>query len=577
MKGRFLASLRLVPALRALAPASLVGAALSVPGCVAPTAAARGIALDDPLGLVQDVAAAGNPLRVYVLPAAGYSCSTSTGLITPDIADAEVGAVEDAIVDGSAMISGDMASLSATVPVGDWTILVRGKGTDPVSGRMNRIIASGCATVNGLGASETRGVSITLLPQHDMGMCGDGTLSPDEQCEPPSAGQCDASCHTTAFALHNNPAGTFPAGARARVHVASVTGQRIVATFDAGNSDVALRMLDTDGATITTPPRLERDDALDALGMTQPSAQLGGYPAMAGDGHFAVAMEDYFTGSGDGGDVVVELFSRDRDAMAITPARQTETGTQLLPSAAYAGTGALMVVFEDSSSATGLSGRVFAPSSSTASGAEAFPVGGAVTGARHPIVAGLPSGFVVAFSAGGDVRVQRFGADGSATDASAIAVLDAADAADVQDEPSVAANTDGSFLVAWTEHGSANGDGNGTTVRARAFTTAAAPAGVPLVLPSETSTQSGDQTAPTVAAADGRYLVAWVGQGGVRARIVSGTGTALPNREQPQTAGDFAIAPAGAAPSATAMGASPASWLVAFENAGEVSARRIPR
>ena len=80
------------------------------------------------LGLVQDVAAAGNPLRVYVLPAAGYSCSTSTGLITPDIADAEVGAVEDAIVDGSAMISGDMASLSATVPVGDWTILVRGKG-----------------------------------------------------------------------------------------------------------------------------------------------------------------------------------------------------------------------------------------------------------------------------------------------------------------------------------------------------------------------------------------------------------------------------------------------------------------
>lgn len=572
MMGRLPRSLRLLPAVGALAVPSLCA-----PGCVAPSAGARGIALDDPLGLVQDVASAGNPLRVYVVPAASYACSTSTGLTTPDVPDAEVGAVEDAIVDSEAMINGDMATLTAMVPVGDWVVLVRGKGTDPVSGRTNRIIASGCATVNGLGASETRSVGITLLPQHDMGMCGDGTLSPDEQCEPPSAGQCDASCHTTAFALHNNPATGFPTGARSRVRMASATGQRVVAAYNAGNADVALRMLDTDGAAITNPPRLERDDALDALGMTQPGAQLGGAPAMAADGHFAVAMENYFTAGGDGGDIVVELFSRDRDAMAITPARQVVTGTQLAPSAAYAGNGALMVVFEDSSSATGLSGRVFAANATTASGAEAFPVGGSVSGARHPIVAGLPAGFVVAFGANGDVFVQRFGADGTAMDASAIAVLDAADAADVQDEPSVAANSDGSFLVAWTEHGAANGDGNGTTVRARAFTTAGAAAGAALVLPSETATQSGDQTAPTVAAADGRYLVAWASQGGVRARIVSSTGTALPNREQPQTAGDFPIATAGAAPWAVAMGASPASWLVAYESAGEVSARRIPR
>ncbi|MFO0681506.1 MAG: hypothetical protein U0234_05630 [Sandaracinus sp.] len=569
MMGRSPRSLRLLPAL-VLAPA------LSTPGCVAPSAGARGIALDDPLGLVHDVAAAGNPLRVYVVPASDYACNTSTGLTTPDIPDAEVGTV-GAIVDGEAMIMGDAASLTATVPVGDWTVLVRGKGTDPVSGRMNRIIATGCATVNGLGASETRSVSITLLPLHDMGMCGDGTLSPDEQCEPPSAGQCDATCHTTAFALHNNPAGTFPAGARSHVRMASATGQRIAAAYNAGNADVALRMLDTDGASITTPPRLERDDALDVLGMSQPGAQLGGAPAMAADGHFAIAMENYFTAGGDGGDVVVEFFSRDRDAMAITPVRQNVMGTQLAPSAAYAGTGALMVVFEDSASATGLSGRVFATNATTASGSEAFPVGGATSGARHPIVAGLPSGFVVAFGAGGDVFVQRFAADGTAMDATAIAVVEGADAADVQDEPFVAASSDGSFLVAWTEHGSANGDGNGTTARARAFTTAGAPAGAALVLPSETASQAGDQTAPTVAAADGRYLVAWVGQGGVRARVVSSTGTALPNREQPQTAGDFSIATAGAAPWAVAMGASPASWLIGYENGGEVSARRIPR
>jgi hypothetical protein len=178
------------------------------------------------------------------------------------------------------------------------------------------------------------------------------------------------------------------------------------------------------------------------------------------------------------------------------------------------------------------------------------------------------------FGAATDVWFQRFGADGTPTDAMPMPVLTGADAADLQDQPSVAVNGDGSFLVAWNEHSTTSGDGMGTTIRARVFMANGMAMGMPVVVP---TTTAGDQTAPAVAAADSKYVVAWASGGGVSARFLSAMATPLPNREQPQTTADFVVATAGNAPSATAMGLMPASWMIAYDDGTDVLTRRYPR
>jgi glycerol kinase len=116
----------------------------------------------------------------------------------------------------------------------------------------------------------------------------------------------------------------------------------------------------------------------------------------------------------------------------------------------------------------------------------------------------------------------------------------------------------------------------GTSIRSRAFGTNGMPAGTALVLP--VMGAAGDQGASAVAAADGRYVVAWSTMGGgVSARFVSGAGAAVANREQPQTVNDFVVAASGNAPSAIAMGTTIASWLIGYDDGNDVYVRRYPR
>jgi hypothetical protein len=557
--------------LRSILPIALLAVpSLAASGCVAPTSAARGIALDDPLGLVMDVASSGNPLRVYVLPTSSYACQASVGTISPDIPDVEPGMVPDAVVDISADVSGDMASAMAVIPTGDWTVLVRGRGVDPVSGRRG-IIATGCATVAGLAPNETRAVNITLLPHHDSGMCNDMIVSPDEQCDPsasPMVSDCDSSCHTMPRMVDVNPAVT---GNKTSASISSATGQRIAVAFYARDlGSPGIRLFDQNGNQVgTTGMSLAQDETIDNLSMPVPQTQGGGVTAMGPDGHFAIAFTDFGPAQSD---VLVQFLDANRTPTATSNARATPTGTQQNPQAAYAGNGALMVVYEDTMSTTGISGSVFASGSTTPT---TISLGTGASGATHPAVTGTPTGFVVAFASATDVWFQRYASDGTPTDAMPQAVLAAADATDTQDEPAIAAQSDGSFVVAWTEHSIANGDGMGTSIRARTFAAAGTATGAAVVLPSLGI--AGDQTAPAAAAADMRFLVAWTSGSSVHARIVSSMGAPLPNREQPQTTDDFVVAAAGAAPSACAMGTTPASWMIAYDNGGHIFTRRYPR
>lgn len=537
--------------------------------CVAPSDA-NVVALRDPFGLIDDVAAAGNSLRLYVLPAETYACN-GDGRVSPDQESDEF---LDAIVDITLMpdTATDSARGEANVPVGSWTVLVRGRGTDPVSMVPNQIIATGCASVENLENGETREVSITLQQVTGSGICGDAILSPDEQCEPPGSALCDAACQTIPQVLNN----ATTTGPQLAPRFAARSGHRTAAIFDSNRTDTVLRLLDPSGANITSPGALERDATLDTIlgaAGSLPGVQLGGAPAVAPDGRLAIPVIDFVVPTDT--DVRMVFLNEDRTVVtggAGVHLKMARPMSQAAPRAAYAGTGSLLVAFEDPASATGLSATFFAAGSIAPSG-EAVAVGS--TGGAQPALAGLESGFVLAFAAGGDVFFQRFAADGTATDATPVAVLDTAPG--TQDQPAIAVLGTGVFAVAWREGDVASGDGAGTAIRARIFGADGAARGAAFVV---NTTTAGDQVTPTLAAADGRFLFAWQSGAEIRARVFGENGVGLLNRERMPTATDFLVG-GGTATAPTACAVDGASWLIGWtlpsDGAGDLLFRRYPR
>lgn len=559
-------------------PFPLLGLLLasSAPGCVAAPAEVTPIGLRDPLGLIGCDAGEttgcvpAGALRLFVLPAASFACSSGGG-VSPDIVDAPVGETPDAVVDITLTVTGGAARQEVVLPAGDWVVLVRGKGTDPVSMRPDVVVANGCAPVAGFAAGETREVSVTVLPVTGSGVCGDTVVSPDEQCEPPSSATCDAMCRTLPFLVN-----TTAAGRQEGVALASRPGRRMIATWDTERQDVGLRLLDAEGRGITSPVLLGTDRTLTQLLMDQslpglPGAQVGAAPAVAASGRVAFALVDYIATP----NLDVRLFFMDENRVITTnnvAVTTTTTGVQDDPSVAFSGDGSLMVAFHDDQAATGLSAAFFAAGGTMPAGA-AVAVGSG-TGGTAPAVAGTDAGFVLAYASGGDVFFQRFAAAGTPTDAMGRNVLDTPTG--TQDQPAVAALPAGGFMVAWRD---TEGDGMGTSIRARAFGADGAPRGAPLLV---NTTAAGDQARPAIAGADARFAITFESAGAVRARIYSDAGAELLNRERPPSTSDFELAATGSLPAVAAVGsAGTAAWLFAWsaptDGAGEVFVRHYPR
>jgi hypothetical protein len=211
---------------------------------------------------------------------------------------------------------------------------------------------------------------------------------------------------------------------------------------------------------------------------------------------------------------------------------------QLQPRIAAMSRGDVLVVFADSTSGTGISGRTFGAGTTTPAGPDAFEVGSGVPGvATASAVAAHGGGFVVALAAGGDVFVQRLGADGS-PDGGLDNVATGPDAVGNDDQPGIAALDDGSFFVAWRSD-RADAAAGTTAIRGRAFSAAGAPVGEVIDV---NTTADGNQELPSVAAAHGRFVVAWRhGPGGVRARLFDAGGTPARNREPMPSSDDFAV------------------------------------
>ncbi len=517
----------------------------------------RGLAINDPLALIDDIE---GPLRLFVLPGASFTCDPTTGMVSPEVPDVAEGMFMEAVADLSLTVAGSSATIDVNVPEGDYTVLVRGKGTDPVSMRMNVFIATGCAS-SSIAEGETREVRITLLPILGMGVCGDGTHSPDEQCEDSNTTDgdgCSATCRTEPFQVN-----TTTMGVQNHPSVGGATDQRWTITYDSDNATAFLRTLESDGSAVTTPSVLMMDMNIDdAVTDIAFGAQLLADVAVAGSGDIAMAFVDF---NGGPSDIRVALFDSSRVLRGGSSVRIVD-GVATAPSVAYAGDGAVMVVYEEAASATGLMGAVFAPGSTTASAP--FSVGAGLTGASEPDIAGMSDGFVVTMSSGGDVHYQRFGSDGTARDANAESV---STASGVQDQPAVGAQPGGDFVIVWRDELL---DGDGTGIGARAFGADGAPAQEPFVLNTVTG---GAQANPAITGRGGTYAVLFTSGAGASARLLSASGDPLPNQEMPPTTAEFVVA-ATASEVAVATGGTGTRpvWMAVTHDGDNIQARFFP-
>ncbi len=525
-----------------------------------------GFGLRDPLDLIDDVE---GDLRLLVFSAETHSCDAAMGLLTPEPNPERGAEVADAVVDIT--FSPSTPTTMVQLNPGTYSVLVRGWGTDVVSGVPNTIIASGCAGGVEIAAGETREINIDLIQIFGEGVCGDGILSPDEQCDDnntTSGDGCSDTCRTEPFQVARPASG---AAGEQLPAAAWTPGQRAAVVYDSNDAsrEVKIMLFGPDGQPITTPTALGFDGPADTIAgvQTSPTVSMGG-------GRIATAWAD-FRGGADPSDVYVRFFDMDRNPQGATAlATDASTSAQAAPSIATRSDGSTLVAFEDATSATGLSGAFFAAGATTPAGAD-FAIGEGTTGATAPAAVALPDGFLVAFTASGDVFLQRFDATGSPVDASAQPVLD--DAGGTQDQPATASLPDGRTVVAWRD---STGDGAGTAIRARVFGADGVAVGPAVVV---NSTTGGDQSAPAAAAGAERFAVAFQSGSEIRCTMLNADGVPALNREADPSPGDFPVASGAVSEVAAAAGgpaAEPLLFIVwkdtAMDAVGDIRGRLFP-
>jgi cysteine-rich repeat protein len=525
----------------------LLGGGLSA--CGGEEGSGAGLALRDPAALIDEIE--GDP-RLLILPSDSFTCDSATGFTTPNPPEERTAEIPEAIVDRTFGIG---ETVMANVPPGTWVILVRGWGTDEVSGRTDFMIATGCAT-DDVANQGTKEVTIELIQNFGEGVCGDSILSPDEQCDDgntmPGDG-CDASCRTEPF-LVSRTAG-MEAAAEVLPAAAWSEDARLSVVYDSdlGTRNIRMMMLDQAGGIIETPTALSVDGEVDDIPdqQTVPSVGMGGGRYGVAFASFAAAMDE--TG------VFVRFFDNSRNAADVsTQVSASPMRGETDPSIALMPDGTALVVFVDPASATGLTGRVFAAGSTTPTGMP-FPAGTGQTGATAPAVAASTAGFVVTFAAGGNVYYQRYGADGAAIDAMAVSVGSG-------DTPAVASLSDGRTAIAWA---------TGFSLQAQVYDAAMTEVGSVLDL--------GAGSEPTLAASRDRFAVAYVEGSGIMARMISPDGAFALNRDAPPSTDAFPVATGSVvAPAAAAGGtASDPLWIVTWQDngmdpAGDIRGRLFP-
>lgn len=507
-------------------------------------------ALTDPREVLARV---GGELRLLVLPAS-YSCDETTGSETPS-----AGLTPDAPVLDAKSDLRFSASAGVTVQLipGDYTVVVHGWGTDPVLDIPGSLVASGCSEVT-LASSATRELRIALRERFARGTCGDDNLTADEQCDDNNTMDgdgCAANCtveperlHSTTMLTQRQPRLAWRADTRAVLAFAS----------DSPGIGVRFTLLDDQGARIHSPTFLELDDEPERIVGTEndPSVAIGGDRALLSWSGFGGAY------NADGmGDVRVQGFdlaTRSELAASATVAAD-ESGQQNASRIAANRTGAALVVWQDSHSATGLSARFFAANMTTPAGAAVDIPSSAMATAPH--VSAHDNGFVVVFVAAQHIYGITF--DESGTPSTVAIDL----SGDEGSAPAVASLDSGETLVVWQS--------TDNIIRARLFDEALVAAGDAFTI---STTEAGTVSAPVVAAGLNRFAVAWSAGSAIRGRFLNETSAPLLNRATPVSTADFSIVANGSEPTVAVGGAGYAlfAWRSRANDAGDIYGSAIP-
>jgi len=258
------------------------------------------------------------------------------------------------------------------------------------------------------------------------------------------------------------------------------------------------------GTAIGTPFRVNT---------TTSGAQTAPAIAMDSLGDFVIVWQSASQdGSGDG--IYGRRYGYDATALAAEfRVNSTTSGNQQAPAIAMNDTGAFAVAFQSASrdaSGNAVVARVFNASGTAL--ANDFQVNQFTSGNQQaPTIAMAASGqFIVSWQSaaqdgnGDTIVARRYGSTGTAL-ANEFVVNQTTTGN--QSAPSIAANTDGSFIIAWQ---SAGQDGNSDAVVARRYSAAgAALAGEFLV----NQFTTGSQSAPSITAAVSGFVIAWQSAG----------------------------------------------------------------
>jgi hypothetical protein len=196
-------------------------------------------------------------------------------------------------------------------------------------------------------------------------------------------------------------------------------------------------------------------------------------------------------------------------------------GTTVGHSIAALADGRFLVTWKDSS--MHLSARVFDRAGAPLT--ELFVV--STSTSRSPSVAAVGDAYVIVWESQAEIRARRFDAGGSQLGDE----FRVSSGAPSQDGiPHVAADVNGGFLVAWTNHSGADGSGRG--IFARRYGPTTVPLGPPFQVNSYTTGSQGYPAGPAVAVGDdGAFAIAWASGGGggspwaVSGQVFDGTGS----------------------------------------------------
>jgi hypothetical protein len=344
-------------------------------------------------------------------------------------------------------------------------------------------------------------------------------------------------------------------------------------------------VLDEAFAPVASPPAAAQGFIYLPNGSSPPAAA-----ARAAGGAEAAALGDttwvaFHAVAADG---AADIFVRSFDA-TLTPGELTpigvngasgagETGAQTLPSVAAGANGKLYIAWQDESGGAG-NGRIFARTftpPNVLGNQQEISTG---TSNSRVSVAPLPTGFVIVWESGGDVKLRVVNGDGIPAGGESVVNEKASG---VQERPHVASLDDGRFAVVWADKAGGNAD-----IVLQRFTAQIVKLAGDQATPLNDLVRDGDQTSPRVAATAagaGVYFVAWADEprGDIRGRYVRLT-TGFPFNPVDGTDSEFTVGTRSgrkrAAPSVAIGGAAP-FLAVAWEDQAAQSAgiygRRLP-